>query len=475
MTPDLLPELRDPESVVDHSPAPLPRPTRPWWPPKRGLLVIGFGVVAVLGFGALGLRIFAPGSRSTSPAVVTASSTLKVTIAPVQTESVTRFLDGAGTVAAQNLLPILPQATGLQIQGVLVDEGDTVQAGQVLAFLDDAVLRSELAAAEADLAAAQAGEQQARTAELGSQATVAEIQAAVEQAKAQLVQAQANLARDERELTRSQNLADEGAISRQALDLQTTTVQTSQEAVRVASAQINSAQARLESARANVAGTKANILSAVARVRRAEAEVQGLETQLAQALVKAPANGIIAERFAQVGDVTDRSGQLFTIIQDGALELQVLIPETQLSQIQTGISVQISSDVNPQTQVTGTVRTIAPLVNSETREATVAIDLPPSSQLRPGMFLQAAIATARVESLTVPAQAVLPQPDGQARVFVLMADDNQVQARAVETGALLPTGEAIEITQGLQSGEQVVVAGAAYLQDGDRVTPVAGS
>jgi HlyD family secretion protein len=115
------------------------------------------------------------------------------------------------------------------------------------------------------------------------------------------------------------------------------------------------------------------------------------------------------------------------------------------------------------------------MIDPQTRQATVRIDLPESDLLRPGMFLQAAITSQVVPGLTVPAKAVLPQASGSALVYVLAAD-NTVRAQTVELGARQntdnPAQARVEIKRGLQAGDRVVVAGAGYLKDGDRVEVV---
>lgn len=72
-----------------------------------------------------------------------------VTVAGVKSDRIARALEATGTVQALDLLPILPQSPGLQIQQVLVDEGDFVTAGQVMAILDDSVVRSQILDAQA--------------------------------------------------------------------------------------------------------------------------------------------------------------------------------------------------------------------------------------------------------------------------------------------------------------------------------------
>ena len=89
------------------------------------------------------------------------------------------------------------------------------------------------------------------------------------------------------------------------------------------------------------------------------------------------------------------------------------------------------------------------------------------------MFLRATITTATNQGLKIPAKAVLPQTDGQSIVYVLQ-NNNQVKAMPVEIGKILSKNSdlanaEIEVKRGLDLGTKVVVAGAAYLKDGDIV------
>jgi HlyD family secretion protein len=209
---------------------------------------------------------------TTSTELPDASQT--VTVATAKSSRISRTLEATGTVQAYDLLPILPQSPGLQIQQVLVDEGDYVTAGQVMAILDDSVVRSQVADAQAQVESvrsskiqteagvwqaqaaldqakvgqteAEAAISQARAAqseaEAGLQQAIAaksEVEASVpaaraakleaeagrDQAVASLGQAEAELAQAERELERYQELADAGAISRQELEIRRTTVE----------------------------------------------------------------------------------------------------------------------------------------------------------------------------------------------------------------------------------------------------------
>lgn len=395
--------------------------------------LIGIGIGAVLTFG--GTRMMSSGgNRKVVPAKAPPPPSLSVTVAPVATSPVNSTLEATGTVAATDLLPVLPQATGLQVRQVLASEGQSVQVGQVLAVLDDSVLQTQLQQAKAQLES--------------SLAVVRQKQAAFNQQRATLAQA-------ERELKRYQYLANQGAISRQDSETRSTAVVTARESLGVA---------------------QANIGSAEADVKNYQAQIQKLQTQITQTVVKAPAPGIVAEKFAAVGDVTSNQ-KLFTLIRNGVLELQVKIPEPQLPQVRIGAPVLITSNADSRIRLEGTVRDIMPTVDQQTRQGMVKINLPSTPLLRAGMFVRANISSGTAQGLTVPAKAVLPQGEGKGTVYVV--DNNNVAHAQTVTEGVTSGGESansetakIEIKSGLKLGDRVVVAGAGYLKDGDRVKVV---
>ncbi len=367
----------------------------------------------------------------TAPASQVSAQT--VTAAPAQVGLITERLTVSGTVQPADLLAVTPPISGLQIQEVLVDEGDRVVAGQPLVVLDDTELRTQIQQAQAQIDVAQAQLQQQ--------------QANLSQARARLIEAEANR-------QRYQSLAAQGAVSSEELDSRATQAITARESVGVA---------------------EATVASAEATVRSQESALARLQTQLDRTIVVAPMDGIVAERPASVGNVSSTSNEVVQLIQGNQLELVAEVPQAQLSQVQVGAPVSVMSSTDANVQVDGTVQEIQPLVDPETRTAQVIIRLPGSDRLRSGMFLTADIQSGQRSGLTVPAEALLPQPDGSVQVYLLGPDQTAI-ARTVEIGARVPgTDEGrdrVEILQGLAAGEQVVVAGASYVQDGDMVTVV---
>ncbi|MEL6163733.1 MAG: efflux RND transporter periplasmic adaptor subunit [Cyanobacteria bacterium J06628_3] len=466
---------------------------RPWW------IIMLVGMALGVGITMLGMRILSNRLQS-KPAVVTPNQpvapAMTVTLALVEFTKVARNLNVTGTVAASELIPVLPQSNGLQVKQILVKQGDSVKENQVMAVLDDSLLQDQIRQAKAEVESQQA-EVASREADLSSQqaalessrANVVSNQATVEQRQADLAQARAKLREAQRNYQRNLRLSNQGAISKQLFETAETNFETAKEAVRIAQANIrsaqanvNSAQASISSAQAGVSSAKAKVNSAKAGVRSATARVQQLKTQLKQTIVRAPVSGIVAEKLARVGDITGVPPQtqvgtvvggtqkLFSIIRQGNLELQAKVPTVQLSQIEVGAPAQITTEANNQVKLRGKVREIEPVVNQQRREATVKIDLPPTDLLKPGMFARSAIVTDTSMAVAIPQKAVLPQPDGSAIVFTIN-EDKIASSRKVETGEILKDGK-IEITTGLQPGKSVVVDGAGYLKDGDKVRVV---
>lgn len=425
-------------------------------------LLLGAGLGVLLTVVAQGLT--PPADQVLAP--VAARGVPRVTTTTLTSTHVQQTLDATGTVVAAEMLPVLSPASGLQIQQVLVDEGDLVDQGQVLAVLNSAVLQSQMREAKAQLRVAEA---KLLELQAGSRVeAIARSQAAVKSAEAAVAAAVSDLGLATERVRRNQTLATEGAIARDRLDDILNQERSSQSELAQAQAELQQAQQQLSEL--NAGPRPEMIAQAQAERDAADERVQTLVAQLAETQVLAPSSGKIAERQARVGDVTSPSSPLFSMIDQQRLELHLQVPETQLPQILRQQRVWVSSDAQPQMRLAGQVQDIDPLIDPQSRMATVTVSLPHSELLKPGMFLRGSVVTATQSGLVLPAQAVLPQPDGRVLVYRLDADD-RVAALPVVMGKLLPQ-ERVEIRQGLKIGDRIVVIGAAYLGDGDRVEVV---
>lgn len=431
---------------------------------KKGLLLgVGLGILLTIG----ATRIFTPQttakqgesqlvSQPTTPAQT-------VTVIEVTTTDIDSTLNVSGTVTAFERTPVMSQVSGLQITDMLVERGDYVQQGQLLARLNNQVLSAEKVQAEGAVDQSQARLDELRA---GSRAEeIAQGESRVINAQSAIAQAESDLELVRKRVERNTMLETEGAISRDRLD-----EVLNQE--RVAESNLAGAKAKLNEEQQALAQLKAGsrpqtIAQAEAELAQAKGRLQAIEAQLTDTKITAPRAGIIASRDAKVGQTTSSSEMLFTIIQDGRLELKLQVPETLIGKIKPGQPVKITSNSNQDLALTGKVREIDPLIDDNSRQATVKVDLPGGTNLKPGMFLQAKVNTDTNKGQAVPIEALLPQSGNSAIAFVVQPD-NTVKAQKVVTGEIL-SGQQVEIIEGLRSGDRIVLKGAAYLKDGDQI------
>jgi len=210
-------------------------------------------------------------------------------------------------------------------------------------------------------------------------------------------------------------------------------------------------------------------LTAKAQRDTARAQVDGARLRLNFATLRAPHDGIVSARAVQPGQVVTAGAELLRLIRDQRLEWRAQLPEADLVQVAEGMPVRLQApDGQP---VEGSVRTVSPALDSRSRTGTVFADLPAPGGLRAGMYAPGEILLAERPARTVPAAAIVER-DGYRYLFV-MGDGDVVAQRRVELGAR--SGTVVEVLEGLQGDERVVVEGAGFLADGDLVRVVAAS
>ena len=207
---------------------------------------------------------------------------------------------------------------------------------------------------------------------------------------------------------------------------------------------------------------------ATARAQRqtAVAQVENARLRIGFATLRAPDDGVISARLAQPGQVVAAGAELLRMIRDGRLEWRAELPEAELIRVTPGMPVEVRGADG--TAVAGTVRAVSPALDAQSRTGTVYADLPATGSLRAGMFAAGDVLLPAAPALTVPDQALVER-DGYRYVFVV-GDGDVVAQRRVETGAR--QGGVVEVRDGIEPADRVVVAGAAFLAEGDRVRVV---
>jgi HlyD family secretion protein len=254
------------------------------------------------------------------------------------------------------------------------------------------------------------------------------VEADVAQARASLAEAKANAADAHANAERARTLQATGALSAQQIAQYATTEQT--------------ARAKVEAARA------------VLKARK---------LRLTQTRVLAPDSGVISSRTATVGSVVGAGTELFKLVRRGRLEWRAEVTSSELARVRPGIAATVTAASGAQVQ--GKVRSIAPTVDPQTRNALVYVDLAPHPDVKAGMFARGEFGLGTTSAVTVPQEALVVR-DGFTYVFQV-GPDSRVAQRKVETARRV--GGQVEILKGLDANATVAVRGAGFLNDGDLV------
>ena len=201
--------------------------------------------------------------------------------------------------------------------------------------------------------------------------------------------------------------------------------------------------------------------AAAARAQAAEARAQ-----IGERVITAPFSGYVSLRSISPGAVVSSGTEIATISDISTIKLDFAVPETLLSTIKPGQTIEAVAAAYPDTPFRGQIANIDPVIDPNTRAVTVRARLPnPDGRLKPGMLLTVAIETAPRVGVSVPELAVVGEGDAR---FVFTVDESGTAKRIpVRTG--LRSAGRIEIIEGLQPGQRVVTEGVVKLADGMKV------
>lgn len=313
-----------------------------------------------------------------------------------------------GSVHARESASLSAQVVG-RVTAVLVREGDTVRAGQLLVRLDPSAARSELDRAHADVAASQ------------QQLSAAQTQAALASST----------------LERYKQLRDKKSVSPQEFDEVDHRAQD-------AAAQVEAARAQVEAARAAASGAR---------------------TASGYSSITAPFAGIVTGRHVDPGALASPGLPLVDVDRAGPLQLLVTVDESLLQTLHFGASISVEISAASQASLQGRVAQIVPAADTASHTFLVKIDLPASANLRAGMYGSALIGAASRAALVVPQSSVVTHGSLQS---VWVVDDRGIAAlRYVTLGAA--HGGNIEVLSGISSGERVVLAPGDRELGGSRI------
>jgi HlyD family secretion protein len=242
------------------------------------------------------------------------------------------FVSGNGRIEATEI--DVATKLGGRVQDIMVNEGDFVQAGQLLAQMQIDVLD-----AQRDEARAQS--RQAVTAVASAEAQVAARKSDTVAAQAMVVQRESELDAAQRRLARTETLTKQGVEAVQELDDDRARAHGGEAAVNAAQAQVAAAQAAVKAAQAQVVSANAGVTASEAAIARVEADIQ--DSQL-----KSPRDGRVQYRVAQPGEVLAGGGKVLNLVDLGDVYMTFFLPETAVGKLALGSEVRIVLDAAPQ-------------------------------------------------------------------------------------------------------------------------------
>jgi HlyD family secretion protein len=362
-----------------------------------------------------------------------------------QLESVEEY---TGTTLPQREVAVRSRTEG-QILDINVDVGDQVQQGQIVAQIDDELLTSEVAEAEAEVAALQA--------EVASlQAEVNDARAAVERSRLELQQAQADAAR-------SEQLYRQGAISEQNVELDRTAVGTANQA--------------LLSARQQVENQISAVNAAQRRVTAQEAIVDRARQTQSYSTLTSSVDGLVLNRVLEPGDLAQPGSEILRLGDLSQIKVRVRISELELSGIQPGQTAEVRLDAFRDRTFTGRVSQISPVADPNARLIPIEVTIPNGDRrIASGLLARVNFTTQTQPQVVIPKTAIQivasqnkSNQEQQGTIFVVNGKGEQatVEARNVTIGKT--ADNRVEILSGLKPGEQFIVRSSKELKDGDKV------
>ena len=393
-----------------------------------------------------------------------------------------------GTAANGYVVAARRAALSSDVPGRIVElrvrEGSVVKEGEIVARLFADEYRAALQRAEADVTAATAAVQRAEAARAASEAQLAEARAAEVTTRAQRDEGTANVRWLEGELARVQDLLRTGVGSDRDLLRARTDLDGGKARLAALGAAVDAAATATETA-----ARRLEVADGDLAVARAQREVAAAARDLAQATldkadVRAPFDGIVVLKDAEVGEVvspnvqggSNARGAVCTMVDFDSLEVQANVPETTLGSVALGAPADVFLDAYPDDRYEGVVDRIWP--TADRQKATVEVRvrlLRKDDRLRPEMGVRIVFRTADAEApaaggaptaraILVPEQALVQQ-DGATGAFVIERD--RVRFTGVAPGER--RGGRVAIARGLAPGKEIVLDPPVDLQDGARV------
>ena len=373
-------------------------------------------IIILAGLGFLGWQIYQKASASRKGFKRDRRNVpVAVEVVPVKKTSIREVGSLTGSLKPLSEFILAPKIAG-RLEKILVNIGDTIKGGQLVAVLDDDEYRQQVLQAKAEL----------------------------EVAKANLQERKSTIENAKREYARTVTLRKKKIASESQLDAAESEFKTQQAKLKVATAQVSQKEAALKIT---------NVRLSYARIKLTENNTTGYR--------------VVGERFVDEGAMLAPNTPIVSILNIEKLIAAIHVIERDYSKIQPGLEAVISTDAFPGRTFTGKVIRIAPILKETSREARVEVEIPNAQKLlKPGMFVRVQIQFDEHENANVVPVAALVKRNGTQGIF--LADLKEQKARFVPVTIGIVNGVQAEVLNPPITGA-VVTLGHHLLEDGSSI------
>jgi RND family efflux transporter MFP subunit len=339
---------------------------------------------------------------------------INVETAVVTTMDITKYSSYSGKVEGSLEESVMPRMSG-RVTSIEVSEGQIVQEGQIIMYIDSGKIETSVRQAEAAVASARAASD-------------------ANEVRRQTAKANCD---------RLQELFNAGAVSAQSLE---------------------------------AALAEYNILNsgaAEAGVAQAQAALTMARESLDDCAVASPLTGTVGRINVAVGDTAGVQSPVAVINDTAALNVEVKVSQSDVLSVKPGDAVDVLISAVGDEPIGGVIESVAAIADPLTRAYPVKVSLPnnPGAQIKSGMFAEVLLGTqSRSGVAAIPMEAILPQ-NGENIVYVVN-DDARAQAVIIQTG--LNDGVYVEVTDGLQTGQRIVTKGNTLIDESSVMNIVDG-
>ena len=329
----------------------------------------------------------------------------------------------------------------------LVQRGDHVREGQLLAVLEDRDL----------VAAAQESKELYRQAEANYQnTTAATMPEDITKATADVQSARQGLDAATKVYENRQALLREGALAQKLVD-------DAKVAMVQAQSQFETAQQHLKSL--ETVGRTEQLKSAQAQMEAAKAHYESAQAQVSYAEVQSPMTGVVSDRPLNIGEMASSGSALLSIVDISRVVARANVPVHEAASIKIGRPATISG---PGGQLDGKVTVVSPAVDPNTTTVQVWVEaLNPGERLKLGSTVQISVDAGEIpDAIVVPVSALLASESGGEKIMVA-GSDGLAHEHSVQVG--IRSGDDVQIVSGINPGDQVITEGGLGLDDKGKI------